>query len=155
MTSQPSDPATPRFRLAVIDDHPLVRQGIVETLSDDHAFDVVGAGGSADEGVAIARELQPDLIFLDVNLPGGGVDAARRIHAAMPRVKIAMFSFRQDLAIVRACLTAGACGYLVKGISGSQLRRVTHALIAGETVIDAEVARRLEQDGPGGERALE
>lgn len=135
------------FKLAVVDDHPLVRQGLVETLSDDPRFIVIASGGTADEAVALVATHQPDLILLDVNLPGGGVEAAARIHAASPHIKIAMFSFRQDLAIVRACLAAGASGYIVKGISGSQLIAVAHRLLDGETVIDAELARRLAPDG--------
>ena len=144
MSSKTSKPV--KFKLAVVDDHPLVRQGLVENLHDDPLFEVVGQGGTADEGVDIARNLQPDLIFLDVNMPGGGVEAAARIHAEWPRTKIAMFSFRQDLAIVRASLAAGATGYVVKGISGPALNKAAHRLLAGETVIDAEVAKRLALD---------
>lgn len=137
---------SPRFRLVVIDDHPLVRRGIVESLSEDGAFDVTGEGGDADAAVSLSLSLQPHLIFLDVNMPGGGVVAASRIHADAPGVKIAMFSFRQDLAIVRASLAAGASGYVVKGVSGSDLITIAHRILAGETVICPEIARRLALD---------
>lgn len=138
---------SPRFRVVVIDDHPLVRRGIVESLSEDATFHVAGEGGDADTAVRLSLSLQPHLIFLDVNMPGGGVEAASQIHANAPRVKIAMFSFRQDLAIVRASLAAGANGYVVKGVSGCDLINIAHRILGGETVICPEIARRLALDG--------
>ncbi len=139
---------TTRFKLVVVDDHPLVRRGIVESLSEDQAFHVVGEGAHTEDAVDLSRSLRPHLIFLDVNMPGGGgVVAATRIRADEPLVKIAMFSFRQDLVIVRACFTAGASGYIVKGVSGSELVAMSHKILAGETVVDPEIARRLSLDG--------
>lgn len=132
-----------KFRLVVVDDHALVRQGIIETLEDDPDFEVVGQGASADDAVRVVNETKPDLIFLDVNMPGGGVAAASQIHAQNPDVLITMFSFRQDLAIVRACLAAGASGYIVKGITGCELNAVARRLLAGERWIEPELARRL------------
>ena len=135
---------TAKYQLIVVDDHPLVRRGIVESLSEDEAFHIIGEGENADDAVDLAITLQPHLIFLDVNMPGGGgVAAATRIHADMPAIKIAMFSFRQDLVIVRASLTAGASGYIVKGVSGTELVAIAHRILAGETVICPEIARRL------------
>lgn len=138
---------TVRFRLAVVDDHPLVRRGIMESLSDEPAFDVVGEGTDAGQALEIARVLSPHLIYLDVNMPGGGgILAATQIQMHAPQVITAMFSFRQDLAIVRASLSAGARGYIVKGVSGSEFVAITHRILSGETVIDAEVGRRLAID---------
>ena len=131
------------YRLAVVDDHPLVRQGIAENLEDEVDFCVVAQGGSADDAVAIAHKDKPDLIFLDLNMPGGGLEAATRIKAEVPDVKVVMFSFRQDLAIVRSCLAAGARGYIVKGISGPDLNRVARCLLEGGTYIDPELVSRL------------
>ena len=132
-----------KYRLAVIDDHPLVRQGIAENLEDEADFAVVAQGGSADDAVRIAHDRKPHLIFLDLNMPGGGLEAATRIKAEVPGVMTVMFSFRQDLTMVRACLAAGARGYIVKGISGPDLNEVAHRLLNGETYIDPELASRL------------
>lgn len=134
---------TVRYKLAVADDHALVRRGIIETLEEEADFVVVGEAADAAGAMGIARDLAPDLIFLDVNMPGGGIEAAIAIHAAMPAIVIAMFSFRLDLAIVKAALDAGASGYIVKGISGSELNDVARRLLAGEAYIDPEVSRRL------------
>ena len=134
---------TARFTIAVVDDHPLVRQGIAENLEDEPDFTVVALGGSADDAERIALENKPDLMFLDLNMPGGGLDAVIRVRAKVPGVKTAMFSFRQDLAIVRACLAAGAHGYIVKGISGPGLNAVARRLLEGGTYIDPELEGRL------------
>jgi two-component system, NarL family, nitrate/nitrite response regulator NarL len=141
--------------IAIVDDHPLVRQGIAANFEDDDSFRVVAEGANADDAIRLAHDVKPDLIFLDVNMPGGGITAATRIHAECPDVKIAMFSFRQDLAIVKAALAAGARGYIVKGISGPGLIATAHRILAGELCVDPELTRRISQqdtrvnEGPG------
>jgi two-component system, NarL family, nitrate/nitrite response regulator NarL len=139
-----------KYRLAIVDDHPLVRLGMTETLQDEPDFEVVAQGVSADDAVRIAAEDKPHLMFLDVNMPGGGVLAAAKINAMAPDVVIAMFSFRQDLAIVRASLAAGASGYIVKGIPGAELRELSRKLLTGGQWLDPELVRRLavEQTDP-------
>jgi two-component system, NarL family, nitrate/nitrite response regulator NarL len=136
-----------KIKVAVIDDHPLVRQGLIENFEDDDGFEVVGEGGSADEAVAVACGRAPDIIFLDINMPGGGVEAARTIQQRMPGILIAMFSFRQDLAIVRDAFAAGARGYIVKGVSGPGFITAAHQIIAGEIYVDPSVADRLAAAG--------
>ena len=124
------------FKFIVVDDHPIVRRGLVESLRDEADFEVIAEGGSADDAVRLAETLVPDLIVLDVNMPGSGVEAARRICAAVPRVVILMFSFRQDIEIVQACQKAGAKGYIVKGASSAKLNGAIRQLLAGQTYID-------------------
>ena len=138
-----------KYRLAIVDDHPLVRQGMVETLEEEPDFEVVAQGISADDAVRIATNDNPQLMFLDVNMPGGGVLAAARISAVAPDVVTAIFSFRQDLAIVRASLDAGAKGYIVKGVTGGELRSLSHVLLSGQRWLDAEIARRLAAEEAG------
>jgi two-component system, NarL family, nitrate/nitrite response regulator NarL len=128
------------YRLAVVDDHVLVREGMIEILSCEADFLVAGEGASADDAVRIAAGLAPDLVCLDVNMPGGGVDAAARVRAVAPDVKIVMFSFRQDLDIVQSCLSAGADGYIVKGVSGPDLVSVLRKILAGHRHIDPKLA---------------
>jgi two-component system, NarL family, nitrate/nitrite response regulator NarL len=140
---------TGKYRLAIVDDHPLVRRGMAETLEDEPDFEVVAQGVSADDAVHIAEHDKPHLMFLDVNMPGGGVLAAARIRAVAPDVVIAIFSFRQDLAIVRASLDAGAKGYIVKGIAGGELRSLSRVLLSGEQWLDPEIVRRLAAEEPG------
>jgi two-component system, NarL family, nitrate/nitrite response regulator NarL len=131
------------YRLAVVDDHMLVREGMVDILSSEADFIVEAEGASSDDAIAIATSLHPDLICLDVNMPGGGVEAAARVRAAAPGVRIVMFSFRQDLDIVQACLAAGADGYVVKGVSGPELIGVLRKILGGQRHIDPKLAAAL------------
>lgn len=134
------------FRIAIVDDHRLVREGLVDIFADDPEFDVVGQGGSADDAVELASRKTPDVILLDVNMPGGGVDAATRIRAGTPGVRVVMFSFRQDKEIVRACFDAGALGYVVKGSTGSELVSAVRAVMDGERFLDTRLATILKDD---------
>jgi two-component system, NarL family, nitrate/nitrite response regulator NarL len=134
-----------KWRLAIVDDHPLVREGIAEVFANEHDFEIVNQCGSADEAVRISSVDRPHLIFLDVNMPGGGVEAARRIQAAYPEIRTLMFSFRQDAELVRSCLAAGASGYVVKGISGPDLIAVARKVVQGEIFIDPKVQRAIER----------
>jgi len=127
------------YRIAVVDDHMLVREGMIEILSSEPNFEVVGEGASADDAVRLALDFAPDLICLDINMPGGGVSAAIRIQASAPAVRILMFSFRQDQDIVQACLSAGADGYVVKGVSGPELIAVVRKILAGGRHIDPKL----------------
>ena len=114
--------------------------GVGLLFADDPDFTVVAEGGSADDAARIAKVDQPDLIFLDVNMPGGGVRAVELVRAIDTRVRIIMFSIRQDVAIVRACLEAGASGYVVKGLNGHELLEVARKVLAnGGVHIDARI----------------
>jgi two-component system, NarL family, nitrate/nitrite response regulator NarL len=131
------------FRLAVVDDHPVVRRGIVETLADEAGFDVVAEGASADDAVRIAEDVRPDLMLLDVSMPGGGLEAAVRIHQARPELRFAMLSIREDLATVRSALRAGARGYVSKGIDGIELVACVRRLLDGGNYVSPDLAARL------------
>lgn len=124
------------YRIAIVDDHPLVREALIDIFSDNASFEIIGQGGSADEAVAIVGAHLPDAILLDVNMPGGGVAAAGRIRLETPVVRIIMFSFRQDKEIVRDCFAAGASGYVVKGVSGPELVAAVESVLGGSTYVD-------------------
>ena len=109
------------IRIVVIDDHDIVRSGVVESLSGEEGFEVVGMGRTAEDAVRLAVSLKPDIALLDVNMPGTGIEAVRAIAAQVPEVTLVMFSFRDEAAVRAKAEEAGAAGYLVKGISGSEL----------------------------------
>ena len=134
---------TQRFRIAVIDDHPLVRRGLAETFAEEADFEIVADGGSAADAIRIAREFRPDLITLDVSMPGGGVEAATSIIAENPKAKLLMVSIREDMATVMAALRGGARGYVSKGIVGSDLILVARRVLAGHRYVSPELALRL------------
>ena len=134
------------FTFAVVDDHPMVRRGIVEILLDQSDFRVLGEGGCADDALQLAAEHNPNMMLLDVNMPGCGVAAAGLIRASYPQVRTTLFSFRQDLEVVRASFEAGASGYIVKGISSVALIAAVRTMLAGETYLSQALRERLNGD---------
>ncbi len=133
-----------KTRLAVVDDHPIVRRGVVETFNEEADFEVVAEGGSADDALRIARENRPDLMLLDVTMPGGGIEAVVKLRSAgRPELRILMLSIREDLATVQAALKAGASGYASKGVDGVDLVACARRVVAGENYVSPELAARL------------
>lgn len=127
-------------RLVIVDDHPLFREGVAATLSADPGLEVVGEGGTADDALHLCQALLPELLLLDLNLPGGGLTAARAVNAACPVTKIVMLTFSEEEADVLASLKAGARGYILKGVSGRELRRIIQNIHAGEVYITPTLA---------------
>ena len=119
------------IRTVIVDDHPVVRRGVVETFQEERDFTIVGEGASAEEAVELVRTLAPDLVVLDVTMPGTGVEAARKIHEILPAARILMLSIREDLSIVRAALKAGALGYVSKGVDGADLVAAARRIMTG------------------------
>lgn len=132
-----------KMKVVVVDDHPVVRRGVVATFAEEHDFEVIGEGASAQDAINLARERRPDLIVIDVTMPGGGVEAATAIAKAQPNVAILMLSIREDLATVRAALRGGAHGYISKGINGTDLLASARRVLAGERYVTPELAARL------------
>jgi len=131
------------IRILVIDDHPLLRDGVVSTLNNAGHITVVGDGGDYDAALRLATQLMPDIILLDVSMPGGGVNAARDIHAAMPVIKIVMLTVSESEQDVMDALKAGASGYILKGVSGTELIRIVTNIYAGDSYITPSLAANL------------
>ncbi|MFC3831777.1 MULTISPECIES: LuxR C-terminal-related transcriptional regulator [Deinococcus] len=147
MTDVPVD----AIRIVIVDDHPLFREGVAATLAAEPGLEVVGEGGSAEDALQLATTLLPDVLLLDLNLPGSGLKAAREVTAACPVTRIVMLTFSEEEADVLASLKAGARGYILKGVSGRELRRVVRAAHAGEVVITPSLAAGVlvEMASPG------
>ncbi len=132
------------IRLLIVDDHPVVREGLRGMLESDPGLTVVGEAGSGDEAVTRARELRPDVILMDLRMPGGdGVSATSRIltEQAGTRV-IVLTTYETDQDIVRA-VEAGAAGYLLKDTSRADLLAAIVSAVRGETVLSPSVATKL------------
>jgi two-component system, NarL family, nitrate/nitrite response regulator NarL len=132
-----------KIKLAVVDDHPVVRRGVCDTFRDEPDFEVVAEGANALDAVTIAEHVRPDLMLLDVSMPGGGVEAMHKIREFRPDLRVAMLSVREDLATVRAALQAGARGYISKGIDGNELVDSVRKMMAGACFVSPELAARL------------
>src|SRR4051794_16331241 len=117
------------IRVVVVDDHPLFRDGVIASLRSAEDIDVVDQGAAADSAVRIVREQLPDVVLLDVTMPGGGgLDAARRIASACPATKIIMLTVSEDEDDLLVAMKAGASGYVLKGVSAPELIRVVKAV---------------------------
>lgn len=132
-----------KVKLVVADDHPLYREGVVRTLSEEPGFEVVGEGADADEAVSLVAAHMPDLVLLDISMPGGGLSAARRIADAFPAVRIIMLTVSERDEDVHAALKAGALGYVLKGVGGAELIRVARDVANGSAYVSPALAARL------------
>ena|SRR5215831_6307478 len=109
------------IRVAVIDDHPLFRESVVETLASAGSFEIVGEGATGADALRLAQDLVPDIVLLDLRLPGGGVQAATGIVSTCPTVRIIVLTASDSEQDVVSALQAGAQGYVLKDSSGLEL----------------------------------
>ncbi len=123
------------IRVLVVDDHPLFLDGLVATLSADEELDVVATGVDAATAVRGAHEHQPDLALLDVAMPGGGIEAARRIGSASPTTRVVMLTSSENEDDLLAAMEAGARGYVLKGVAGRELRIILKSVHRGEVYV--------------------
>ena len=110
------------LRVVVADDHPLFRAGVVSSLREVPGLDVIGEAGDAAGALALAREHLPDVVVLDVAMPGGGLNAARDITAACPATRVVMLTVSEDEDDILAAMKAGASGYILKGSDAARSR---------------------------------
>jgi DNA-binding NarL/FixJ family response regulator len=139
-------PQTPEgaTRLLVVDDHAAFRAGLRTLLETDDGLVEVGEAETGEAAVAAARELHPDVVLMDVNMPGlDGVEATRRIVDEAPHIAVLVLTMHDDDETVFAAVRAGARGYLLKGARRTDLLRPVKAVAAGDAIFGPGVARRL------------
>jgi DNA-binding NarL/FixJ family response regulator len=129
--------------VAVVDDHPLYRQGVVHSFESSDKFVVLGEGASSSDAVGLVAEHEPDLLLLDLHLPGGGLEAAEVILAAPGTTKVVVLSAVEDIKCVVQAFRIGVSGYLLKGVSGSELIRSAEAAAAGEPCVAPQLLGHL------------
>lgn len=131
------------IRIAVIDDHPMFREGVLQIFAGTADIRVVAEGATAADAVKVARELRPDVMLLDLSLPGGGLEAAGIIAGTFPSVRAVMLTASESEFDVAAALTVGARGYIVKGSSGVEVVETVRAVFNGESYVAPSFAGRL------------
>lgn len=131
------------MRIAVVDDHPIFGDGVANALAADPTFEIVGRGSTAEHAIRIAQEQLPDILLLDINLPGNGIDATRKIAELCPIVRVIILTASESEEHLTQALEAGARGYLVKGIGATQLIETLKAIQQGETYVSPGLAARL------------
>ncbi len=130
-------------RLVVVDDHPLYRSGVIRSLAESGLFDVVGEGASAAEAIALSARLRPSLVLLDISMPGNGLSAIGAIATASPETLIVMLTVSEQDDDIMAALSAGARGYILKGVGADELSATLAGILAGESYVAPSLAARL------------
>jgi two-component system response regulator DevR len=133
-----------RIRILLVDDHEVVRLGLMTLLNDQPNLQVVGEASTAGEAVKAVERLDPDVVLMDIRLPGeGGIEATRQVTKNFPRSKVIMLtSFADDELIMRA-ISAGAVGYVLKQVGNEELLRAIDAAAQGKALLDPSVTARL------------
>jgi two-component system nitrate/nitrite response regulator NarL len=136
-----------RYRVLVVDDSPLARRAVREVLAADRAFEVVGEAADGADALRLARELRPDLVLMDVRLPGlDGIHATARIKEAQPGCKVVMLSVSDDARDLFASIKSGAQGYLLKDLDPEDWTTYLRQILSGEAPISREIATRILQE---------
>ena len=129
------------IRILVADDHPLFREGVVHSLASEADLAVVGEAASGEEALRMARDLLPDVVLLDIGMPGwGGIVTAEKIATACPATRIMMLTVMEDEDKLLASFKAGAHAYVLKGVSAHDLARVVRSVAQGEVYVTPSLA---------------
>jgi len=133
-------------RVLIADDHPVFRFGLRTLLKADPTLEIVGEAMNGKEAIAQTSELSPDVILMDLNMPGmNGIEAIRRILTDHPEVHILVLTMFDDDDSVFAAMRAGARGYLLKGAEGGETFQAIHVVSTGEAIFSPAIAQRLMQ----------
>ena len=136
--------AEPPIRIVVADDHPLYRRGLAALLNAQDGWAVVAEEADGIGAVTAAREASPDVVVMDMNMPGlDGIEATRRITSSHPEVGVLVLTMYDDDGSVFAAMRAGARGYLLKGADQDEIIRAVSAVLSGEAIFGPSVARRI------------
>jgi two-component system, NarL family, nitrate/nitrite response regulator NarL len=131
------------IRIAVIDDHPMFREGAVQIFASTDDIEVVAEGATAADALKVAEDFRPDVMLLDIGLPGGGLEAAAVIAGTFPSVRAVMLTASESARDVAAALQVGARGYILKGSSGAEVVETVRAIFYGESYVAPSLAARL------------
>lgn len=151
------------IRIMLVDDHTMVREALRVVLEQDDSMRVVAEAGDGETALRMAEELAPDVVVMDVALPGqSGIETTRRLLARHPDIKVLALSTYLDRRIVQQMLDVGARGYIVKSAAGAQLKQGIHSVVRGRSYLCSEVGAlvadslrdRPVPSGKGDRRAL-
>ncbi len=133
------------IRVLIADDHPVFRFGLRALLASEPHTEVIGEATTGDEAIKLAAALQPDVVLMDLNMPGpNGIEATRRIAQQCPQIGILVVTMFDDDSVF-AAMRAGARGYILKGAEGEETLRAIRAVAHGEAIFSPTIARRLMQ----------
>jgi DNA-binding NarL/FixJ family response regulator len=140
----------PPLRLLLVDDHALFREGLVSLLTYQDDFTVVGEAEDAESALTQARVLEPDIVLMDIELPGeDGVRATQRLNQDMPKITVVMLTVRDDSETLFEAIKAGAQGYLVKNVRSRELLEQLRGVARGDAAISRRLAARILEEVRG------
>jgi len=133
-----------RLRILLADDHGVLRAGLRALLNAEPDFQVVGEAADGEEALRQASALRPDIVLMDINMPGtGGIDATRRLKALAPQARVLILTFHEDKALLQEAIRAGAAGYILKRAVESELINAIYAVARGEMYVHPGMTRAL------------
>jgi two-component system, NarL family, nitrate/nitrite response regulator NarL len=132
-----------RLRVAIIDDHPLMREGVKAVVEDSTEFEIVGSGSNLHEAIAVAQNTSPDVMLLDINIPGNGFEAMKAVNKIHPGIKIVFLTVSERLDHVKMALELGAMGYVIKGACAEDIHNCLRSVRNGKRFITPLLAARV------------
>src|SRR4051812_35158834 len=135
------------IRILLIDDFPLIREGFAAALESDPGLTIVGQAGNGEDGLRLARELQPDVVILDLGMPGmGGMTVLQQLSEDAPEIKVLVVTATEKVQPLLDAVAAGAAGYLTKRCTREELRQAVITVYGGGSVISPMLAGHLLKD---------
>jgi DNA-binding NarL/FixJ family response regulator len=135
------------IRIMIVDDHPVTREGLHAALDVEDGVEVIGEAGSGEQAIEDAGELRPDVVFMDVRMPGmGGIEAARAIRQASPETKVILVTVDESRASISEAIQAGVSGYLLKDTSPDELVNAARLAVEGKAVIHPQLTRAFIEE---------
>lgn len=133
-----------KIDIIIADDHPLLRQALKNVLEKQADFKIIAEAADGEEAVRLATELVPDVIIMDITMPKlNGLEATRQIKEKCPNIAILVLTVHTDSEHILGILEAGASGYLTKSVFGEEVIHAIRGVVAGETVLSAEISRQV------------
>jgi len=131
------------IKIAVVDDHPLFREGVMRSLGEIENFEMVGEGGSRDDAIRIVQDICPDVMLMDISMPGNGLEALTEALEHCPEMKIVMLTVSEASEDIARALKLGAKGYVLKGVGSRGLAEVIETVASGESYVSPALSARL------------
>jgi DNA-binding NarL/FixJ family response regulator len=139
------------IRIAIVDDHPLFRAGVAQSLLENGRFEIVAEGSTHDDAMKIVDDHNPDILLLDVSIPGGGLQALNSIVKQRPDQKIVMLTVSESGGDVSRAMRSGAMGYVLKGVEAGALSQILSGIAADERYVSPALSARLLSDTGDGQ----
>ena len=132
------------IRIVLVDDHPLVKEGIIARLDNEETLEVVGSASEGAEALTLIAEVRPDVVLMDISMPGmSGFEATERLRAEMPEVRVLILSMHESREYILKLIQCGAAGYVLKDVSSSELIAAIETVHRGGTYFSAGASQSL------------